>query len=285
METKALQFEVIIDPTLPPTGERVSFETGASPEQVEDPRTWAYDHHGLGFKNRGRGALTAFFEDLILGAPFPFVFGTHRVRGVDTVVAIALFSHRELAVAPATPSFVAATDLYHRQGDTILGHLPADVGRFLRLLGNYFPPGLGKEDVAERLSTAVQWVREYLLEDRLPHVGGQVPDVRVIDIGSNGFLVAECDRPSREAWVEVYRMGFLRGVLFGPDHEGKRVVSISRKSSFLEFDLTKAARLLDELEVISGEEPGWRVEGFYLTSPEGGTVLLPSMVLDVLVRC
>jgi hypothetical protein len=211
--------------------------------------------------------------------------GIHGVKGPDTVVAVALFTFRELALHPATAGFVTATDLFHRYGTGGAAHIPADVVKLLRLLTTYYPTGLSKEVVGERLTHGVQWVREYLVEDRLPHPGGKAPEFRIVNIGANGFVVAECATPTPEAWVEVFRQGYLRGVLFGPDSRGRRPVSIARKSAFLAFDLAKAARLLNELERVEGEDPDWQATSLFLRAPEVGTVLLPSMILEVLLRC
>lgn len=271
MDVQELRFEVVVDPTLPAIVDgAVTFDTGA---KDEDRLAWAY------------AALSSFYEDLILGAPWPFRMAIHTVRGVDTVVAVALFSGRDLALQPGTAAFVSAVSLYRRHGLAGLAHIPADVGKFLVLLNGYFPRGLSKEQTGERLTHAVFWVREYLLEDRLPHLGASPAPFRVVDVGSNGFAIVECDRPSLIVWPEVYRQGFLRGVLIGPDRDARRMIVASRKSRFIDFDLMKASRMLNELEVAAGGVPNWAATELSLESPADGTLVLPSTLLEVLLRC
>lgn len=271
MEVQELRFEVVIDPSLPPIAEQlVTFDTGA---KDGDRAAWGYV------------SLAEFYEDLILGAPWPFRMGLQTVRGVATVVAVALFSGRDLALHPSTAAFVAMADLYRRHGVAALAHLPGDVGKFLALLNAYFPVGLSKEQTGERLTHAVAWVREYLLEERLPHLGAEPVAFRVVDVGSNGFAIVECRRPSLAVWTEIYRHGYLRGVILGPDRDARRQVIAARKSRFIEFDLQKAARLLNELEVAAGGDPAWSGDEFSLQSPSDGTLILPSTMLEILLRC
>lgn len=271
MDVQELRFEVVIDSRLEPVTEQlVTYDAGA---RDGDRLAWGY------------GSLRDFYEDLILGAPWPLKLGIHTIRGVDTIVAVALFCGRDLAVQPNTMAFVAATDLYRRFGVAGLAHIPSDVAKFIVLLSSYIPQGLSKEQTGERLTHAVAWVREYLLEDRLPHLGAALANFRVVDLGTNGFVVAECARPSAAAWAEVYRAGFLRGVLFSPDKDARRSVVAARKSRFIELDLGHAVRLLNELERAAGGDPEWQADDFFAWSPGAGTALLPSEILEILLRC
>jgi hypothetical protein len=123
-----------------------------------------------------------------------------------------------------------------------------------------------------------------MLNGRLPHLGKPWPDVSVVDRGTNGFVLAETPGALVEGWVELYRQGFLRGVLVGPrDEESRRKVLISRKSAFLSFDFTKASAILNEMERAMGELPGWRTEGqLWLWGPEDGTLILLEHLVKVL---
>jgi hypothetical protein len=59
----------------------------------------------------------------------------------------------------------------------------------------------------------------------------------VLDIGTQGFCVATQDETDLEAgWIELYRQGYLRGVLWGP----AGTCLVARKSTWLTFDLTSA---------------------------------------------
>jgi hypothetical protein len=280
-----LEFRIIIEPRVTPIVEgALTFEAGASREQAADPALYVYEHHGEGFGQADPGALTSFFEDLILGRPLPLVFATPAIRDVDTLFAIALFLHRELAIAPAMPGLVAQVDLVHRRGLPVLGHVGGDFARFLRLLRQYFPVGLSKADMGERLTTGVGWIRDYVLQGALPALGKPLAEARIIQRGSDGFVVAETSGDLLEAWVTLFSKGHLRGLLVTPEREGRRRVLGARKSFFCAFDLALAARLFNEVETAMGEKPTWRAEGDWLWGPSVGTTILVPHLVEVLIR-
>lgn len=283
-----LEYQILIDPSFQgPQKDAVAFETGLTFDQITSREFCAYEHHGPEFDPSAPGALTRFYEDLILGRPLPLVFMIQGVKDIDTVMAATLFAKRELAIHPGAPGMVSCVDLVHRYGLTVLGHTESDLGRFLRLLRGYFPSQLHKKEAGIRLVTAIGWIWEYLQNDTLPHLGTRWPSVRVLDCGTNGFVVAETGGSLLEGWVSLYRQGFLRGVLIGPmDAEShRRKVVISKKSLYIPLDLTKAASILNGLERAMGELPEWRVEaGLWLHGPEDGTLILVQHLLDVLIR-
>lgn len=272
---------VSLDPQAPAVrADAVTFETGASLQQVSDPATFAYNHHGPGFGAAHPGALTAFFEDLVLGRALPTKFVTHRVEGMDVVVAMSLFLHRELAVEARTPGFVGAVDFLHRRGLTVVGHVDRDVEQMVYLLNDVpegTPPG------SEWLTRAIGWVRDYLCTGQVP--GTVRPaSVRVIERGTDGFVLATTEAQLLRAWVELYRQGFLRGVVLGPDRDGRRQALASRKSAYVALDLAKAASVLNEMEQAMGEAPEWSWDGLWLAGPTRGTLILPEHLLAVLLR-
>lgn len=283
MELAELSFQVVLDPTVQPVVKgAITFETGAS--LVESAEPFVYEHHGDGFDLHSKGALTKFYEDLLLGTALPLTFATTRVKDIDTLVAISLFLYRDLAIHPSTPGLVTTVDLIHRYGPTFLGHVEADLARFLRGVKDYFPVGLSKQEVGERLTTATQWVREYLVDGNLPNIGPLATKPRIIEVGTNGFVLAEARKPSVDAWGDLYRQGFLRGVMVGPPVGDFRYVVASRKSERVEFSLEQALVHLNELERISAGDPSWRIEGNFLYSPSDGSLTLPSHLLGVFLR-
>lgn len=280
-----IEFNAKIDPDLPSVvPDAVSFETGATRSQAGDPALFVYEHHGQEFGKADPGALTSFFEDLILGRPLPLTFATHRIRDIDTIFAMALFFDRSLAIHPAMPGIVAAVDLVHRRGTPMLGHIDADLGRFFRVLRSYFPEdGLPKRELGERVTKVIGWIADFL-DGRPPSLGAPWPSVRIIDVGTNGFVLAETPGSLPSGWIELYRRGFLRGLLVGPDRDSRRAVLAAKKSAFVDFDLTKAASIFNEAEQASGELPGWRADRLWLWGPDEGTLLRVSEMLEVLQR-
>lgn len=268
-----------LDPKAPAaSSDFVTFETGASRSEIRDLTTFAYNHHGEGFNAASAGALSVFFEDLILGRPMPEKFVAHRVDGMDTIVAMTLFLRRDLAVLERTAGFVATIDLLHRRGFTVLGHVSPEVEHLAWQLTE-------APDVMNQswLTEAVDRVAAYLQEGV---IDGQPfpPRYRVIDTGTNGFVLATAETPQLlRVWTALYRQGYLRGVVLGPEGpQGHRAVLASRKSPFVTFDLGRAAAIFNEMESAMGVFPTWTAEEDWLQS--SGTLLVPSDMMQVFVR-
>ena len=161
----------------------------------------------------------------------------------------------------------------------------SDEVRFLRLLRGFFPEGLSQREEGERLQTALGWIREYVLEQRLPALGTALPDVQTLTTGTDGFVLATTQGTLVEGWVELYRQGHLRGALFGARVEDRPTVLVARKSFYVSFDLGRAAHLLNELEAIAGGSSAWEASGDWMWGPPTGTYVLASDILAVLLRC
>jgi hypothetical protein len=266
----------------------ISFETGATKAQVEDPHVLAYEHHGPEFSASDRGALPSFYEDLILGRPMPLTLATTALHDIDTLTAIALFLHRDLATHPATTGFVYTVDFVHRLGFQALAHIETDLARFITVLRNQFPEnGLSQSQLSERITTSVGWIREYIHHGTFPTLGvAPNSDVRVIDIGTTGFVLANTKGNLWDGWAELYRRGHLRGVLVREHTEDRRQVLVARKSLWVPFNLTTASRVLNEMETAMGELPEWRTtsDELWLEGPPEGTLILLQHLMAVLIR-
>ena len=267
--------QIFVEAKAPPVLDgALTFETGATLAQTTSPTLWAYEHHGESFGQVNPGALTCLYEDLALGRPTPSAFVTRRINDIDTIVAAALFLYRDLLTLPGTTGLVAQTDLVHRRGLAMTGHVDPDLALFFRLLRGYFPDGLGRAAQNERLCTAVGWVREYLTTGKLPALGARFPCPTVLDTGPGGFVVAEARGSMPEAFFELYRRGFQRGVLFGGRNETRLPTLVARKSLFVPLDLARAMHRLNEAEVVAGGRAAWLCDGDWLWSPPEGSLLL-----------
>jgi hypothetical protein len=274
-----LRFQVTVDSEVPTLNkETVCFETGANPQQVGPG---VYEHHGDGFDQFTPGALTRLFEDLILGTRLPLTLSTTELRAPDTILAIALFLDRSLLILPATPGLVYGVDLAHRFGPQLLSHLDPIVSGFFKAFPRFFTPNLTKRESGDRITLMVKWIHEYLTEGNTPNLGGMAPEVRVLDVGTNGFVLAESLSLTFDAWEVLYRDGYLRGILLGPEVEGRRLLLASRKSERSWEGLPKTVPFLNELEALSGGVPEWQYTGDFVYSPPVGTTILVSHLLKV----
>jgi len=130
----------------------------------------------------------------------------------------------------------------------------------------------------------VGWVRDYVRNDELPPLPPMpLPDV--LDVGTNGFVVAETSGPLGFGWVDLFRMGHLRGLLIQKPVAGRRKMRVARKSRWLELNLEAAAGVLNEMEAAMGQPPGWVVLGDVLDSPRHGTEVEIQHVVALLIRC
>jgi hypothetical protein len=228
--------------------------------------------------------VAAFYEDLYLGRPFPLVFVTRGVHTIGKLVAISLFLHRDLAIHPGTPGLVTAASFVDRHKLVGLAHIDRDLGRFFKFLETYLPASLSRDEQHERLGTAVDWIRQHVLEGTLPAMPPEPELPKILDVGTSGFVLAEASGSLEDGWIELYRQGFLRGALFSPPHNDRRGVLVARKSLFLAFDLPRAASILNEAEGAMGESQRWIPSELWLRGPDGGTLLPISAVTDILVR-
>lgn len=280
-----MDLQVLIDPALPAVvPDAVTFECGASLEQVSAQGSFVYEHHGKEFGIEHQGALSRFFEDITLGPKLPKTFATHSIRDVDTLVAIALFLNRDLVLVPATVGFVAQVDLIHRRGVSMLGSLDSLMVTFIRLLRAYFPEGLNKAEIGKRIGTTSAWIRDIITEGNYPSTGKSLPQVRVLDRGTTRFVVAETDGDLVEGWIVLFSMGFTRGVLLGPEKDGRRQVVAARKSALVSLDVHKSALLLNQIETALGGSSTWECKGDWLWCPKNGTTLTLAHMLEVFLR-
>jgi hypothetical protein len=265
-----LRFEVVIDRNLGP-----KVEDAIALGDFEGPMAYP-----------GDDALTAFYGHLILGRPFPLKLVARDVHSVSDLIVVALFLRRDLAIHPAMPGLIAAASLVGQLKLAGLAHIDRDLARFFRLLRGYLPPGLSKNEQKTRLTTAVEWVYQYVTQGELPALPPEPGPPQVFDVGTNGFVLAQSAprSPLENGWEELYRQGYLRGALFSPSVEERRRVLAARKSPYLTFDLRKAAAAFNEAEKAMGEPPGWEADDLWMRGPEQGTLLLISAITDILVR-
>ena len=283
-----MDLNVRIEKTLPAlVPDAVSFETGATKEQLGLSDAIAYNHHGEAFSSFDRGALPSFYEDLLLGRAMPLTLATTALHDIDTLTAIALFLHRDLATHPATQGFVYTVDFVHRLGFPALAHIETDLARFLTVLRNYFPEQLSQREFSERLTTAVGWIREYIYNGSFPTLGVNPNlEVRILDIGTTGFVLAETKGNLWDGWAELYRQGHLRGVLTHVGGGDRRKVLVARKSLYVPFNLVMACQVLNQMETAMGELPEWKVtpDALWLEGPSEGTLILFRQLLELLIR-
>ena len=282
-----ISLDVRVDPRV--TGlvaDSVSFETGLTRAQAADPTLYAYEHHGEEFTHTDPGALSSLYEDMMLGRPMPTNFVTRQLS-VDTVVAITLFLNRYLVTHPLLARLVYQVDLAHRRGIAGLAHVEEDTSSLIRVIMESLSVCKDKTQESRVLQSCVGYVKEFLEEGYVNPVVIHNPTVK--DVGSNGFVVAEMQKSEylTEGWLRLYQWGYLRGILYTPEKDRKSHVMAARKSVFVEFNLTKAAAILNEVESLATNLPGtllWSATEEYLYSPLAGTTLWVEDVLKVLLR-
>jgi len=229
-------------------------------------------------------SLPRFFEDLIIGTPFFTVFATSEIRDVDTLFAIALFLKRDLAIHPRMPGLVYEVDLVHRLGLIALAHVDRDFARFVEFLRRYVHGAGSEAQLGERVRTAVDWIHTYVHTGSLPSLPSEPPPPRVLDVGTNGFVIGKSETGLLLAdWIELFREGHLRGFLFYAKEDRLTVVA-ARKSELVGFDLWNAAAILNEMETAMGLRTSWKAEKNWLFGPSEGTLIEQKDLMEVFVR-
>lgn len=262
-----LQFQIVIDPAL---DRKVSGAVAFGDFEVEE---------GAGYPAEG---LPAFFYDLVRGRAMPTALVARKLTP-SVMVAITLFLHRELTLRPQMLALVASCGMVDQLGLAGLAHIDRDLASFFKLLVAYLPEKLGRKERQEKLQTAVEWVRQYVLRGELPALPAEPDPPRILDVGSGGFVLAEATL-LEAGWLELFRQGFLWGVLLTPSVGDRRGVLAARKSLLAPLDMRKAAGIFNEAEKAMGEPDGWKAEDLWLWGPEGGTLLLPTHIVDVVIR-
>lgn len=232
----------------------------------------------------GASMVSSLWGDLILGRPLPTKLILRKVESVEQLLCLALFMDRELALHPKVPTLVSAVELVKSLGPVGLAHIEPDLARLLIFLDSYvFGGNPNRKELSRRLQQSLGWVRDYALENRLPSLPRQSDPPKVLDRGTNGFVVAEARKGKFfEALIDVYRMGFLRGLLFSPEGEGPYCAMAFKKSAFLQFDLQTAVSKLNQAESQVGRPASWVLEERLLYNES--TLMPRDLVLQVLLR-
>lgn len=269
------QFQVVIDPEL---GREVAGVVAFGDFKLKDDA-----ESGVVYPSSG---LEGFYNDLLLGRPFPLVLASRGIHTVGQLLIVALFLHRDLALHPRTMSLVAAVDLVDRLRIIGLAHIEPDLRRFFKLLTGFLPPKLGRKKQQKRLTTAVEWLRDYIVEDRLPALSPELPSPKILDTGTGGFVVAETQGRGDldEGWVDLFRQGFLWGLLCTPAQDGRRRALGGRKSGWVPLGLGQIASNLNAAESAMQEPPEWVVDECWLQGPEAGTLLPIEAIVKVLIH-
>jgi hypothetical protein len=237
------------------------------------------------YEAEGVSQLSRLYVDLICGRPMPVQFVTRSLDDIAVVVAIALFMDRHLVLNPKVGGLVSAVEMVGALGAAGLAHVDRDLGRLFTFIEVYLfsEDKPAKKVMEQKLSSALQWVREYVLEDKLPSMPFEHSDPKVLDIGTNGFVLAEVEGTASMILgvVELFRQGHLRGVLF----RGSSVLGF-RKSLHLKIDFEEALGRLNKAEAVLGQTGEWRIipGGLYLESPPGGTAIPREVLISALLR-
>jgi hypothetical protein len=190
---------------------------------------------------------------------------------------------REFALNPKVPTLISAVELVTALSYVGLAHIDPDLARFLLFLdAHVFGGSSNRKDFAKRLQQALTWIREYTLEGTLPSLPRRAEPPRVLDHGTNGFVLAEVQQGKiLEGLVDIYRLGFLRGVLFSPAKEGLDVLAF-KKSDYLQFDLETACTRLNQAEQGVGRPPAWALTGLHLRNRS--TLMPKDLITQVFLR-
>lgn len=233
-----------------------------------------------------RVALASFYSDLLLGRPMPLTLATRGIHTIGMLVVVALFLRRELVLHPRAATLVWSAEMVDQLKLAGLAHVDRDLARFFKLLSGYMPTSLKRAVQQERLTTTVEWLCEYIEDERYPALPKEPAPPQVLHTGTAGFVAAEAAKGASldDLWVVLFRQGFLWGALFAQARNDRRGVLAGRKSAYQPLNPSESAKRLNEAESAMGEPPGWEASELWLKSPDKGTLLPIDAVVKVLIH-
>lgn len=199
--------------------------------------------------------LPSLYESLVLGKALPLTLVT-RELSLPALFAGCFFLHRETLLSPLALPFAYGLDLVVREGLPVMVHLPPLP--YLALPD----PTSSKAKVTQGLIEAVGTLKDYLVPEAKPFPPS------VVDRGSNGFVVAKGTTP-----LDLYALGFLRGVIFNPSS-----VVIFKKSRHVPLSLKQARGYLTAMD----PKASWVEDELTLV---GNTGLPFNQVVQALLYC
>lgn len=227
--------------------------------------------------------LSSLWLDMILGRPLPTKMVLREVKGFEQLFCLALFMDRELALHPKVPAMVSSIELSSHLQMVGLAHIEPDLARLLIFLDSYlFSDSGSRKEYSRKLQQSLLWIREYTLSGKLPSMPRPQDPPRILDYGTNGFVLAEIKGEFLEPLLEIYRQGYLRGVLFGPENDDGHPVLCFKKSTHLRYDLEKALVTLNQAEVQVGRPPNWQLKNLLLYNE--ATRLPRDLITEIMLR-
>lgn len=270
-----LELQVTIDPKLP--RELADPVVAFGEFTVTHPEAVAYKPGAEGSQ------LSRLYVDLLCGRPLPLHLVARHLSGPSFVIATALFLDRQLALSPKFHALVSAVEL-SALGTSGLAHIDRDLARFLIFVERILrlTRGSGQVEMSKILESCVIWVRDYLESGTLPAMPPPAEPPKVLQTGSQGFVVAHLasEKALQEGLLELYRDGFLRGLVFSGAY-----VWAFRKSSHLQMDFVTAVAKLNEMEEVAGGAPEWaQYSKLLIECPPKGTKIPVKLVQEVIIR-
>lgn len=243
--------------------------------------------HGLSIYAPGPGPspLSRLFVDLICGRPLPLTLVTRSLRDLPTLVAMSLFMDRTLCLHPMASIVVSAVELATHLQEGGLAHVDRDLARLIVFLESYITtPAINRAEEGRRMRQVVTWLRAYAERGELPSFPRSEELPTVVDRGTHGFVLATAAGSLVDAVIELYRGGYLRGVVFAALGNGRERVLAFRKSSYVRFDLQAAEHHLNAVEASQGQPRGWKVDRFLLSGPSKGTSIARADLIETFLR-
>lgn len=243
------------------------------------------EHSGAVVYRRSKGVslLSTLWLDLILGRPLPTKMVLKSIPDFEHLFCLALFMDRELALHPKIPEVIASVELASQLQTVGLAHINPDLCRLLIFLDSYIFSAEGsRKEYSRKLKQALLWIRDYAIEGNLPSLPRPQDPPKILSRGTNGFVLAEVKGEFLEPLLEIYRMGHLRGILFGPGPPGFQSVLCFKKSEYLRYDLDTAMVKLNQAEVKAGQPPDWQKKSLVLF--HGATQMPRELITEFMLR-
>jgi len=235
--------------------EVVTFETGASPDQVSTLECNTFNHHGDGYSPFFPSSLHLFYESLLLGRSLPNTMVMNHIRHYSNALAPCFFLYDLDIYSERAPELVSVVDRIERWGSVGFINIPPRIDALLYSIFSLLPDkeheeNLSEDSLGEILRVAIDTFHWYLSNNIVPNTHrSQLSEPNILE-QRGSYVIAEIE--DLKDIDSLYRKGIEYGLCFMGDE-----AVLFKKSIFIEVPMEKIAskmgdyRKLDNFLIIS----------------------------------
>lgn len=217
--------------------EVVTFETGATPEEVSVIENNSFDY-GPGFSPFSQSSIQMFYESLLLGRSLPEIMVMNHIHHYANILAPTFFLFDSDIFSERASGLVSVVDRIERWGSIGFISCPKKIELLLSYTSSFFPYGdMSDNSMSKVMKILVEIFHQYLLKGEVPnHTLPLVSEPKILKQNYD-FVLSEIT--SLQDIDYLYKQGFLSGICLMGDS-----VVVFKRSLFVNIPLEKIASKL-----------------------------------------